>query len=63
MSLKLLVNTPDIHEAFLAYIKERIAVSQQTLESASDPKDLYRVQGEIKAYRRMLKIRDEVNMR
>lgn len=59
--LKPLVNTHDVHEAFLAYIRAKIETARKGLEQADDIKDVGRYQGEIRAYRRLLNIRDEVN--
>jgi len=61
MSLKLFVNTPDQYQSFIKYLEERINLLHKTLEQASDPQDVYRCQGEIKALRRLLSLRDEIN--
>lgn len=61
MSLKMLVNSPDVYQSFLRYVEERIKKVQNTLEQSTDLADIYRGQGEIRALRRMLTLRDEVN--
>ena len=60
-AIKRFVNTYDIHEAFLAYINARIALVQKNLEQSTEVHDIYRLQGEIRALRRLLTIRDEIN--
>ena len=59
--LKQFVNTPDIHEAFLVYVKAKIEALQRSLEQSTKPEELYRLQGQITTYRRLLTIRDEIN--
>lgn len=48
-------------EAFTSYIEAKIETSRKTLEQSVDPVILHRQQGAIEAYRRMLRIRDEIN--
>lgn len=60
-AIKRFVNTYDIHEAFLEYIKSRIVLVQKNLEQSTEMHDIYRLQGEIRALRRLLTIRDEIN--
>jgi len=59
--LKQFVNTPDIHEAFLVYVKSKIEELQKTLEQMTKLEDIYRLQGQITTYRRLLNLRNEVN--
>ena len=61
MSLKLLVNTPDIWKALLAELDERIELSHKNMEQMDKQEDLYRLQGEIRAYRKLQTLRDKVN--
>lgn len=61
MSMKALVNSPDVHEAFLTYIKSIITVRQKSLEQATEMSSVYRLQGQITELRRMLNVRDEIN--
>jgi len=60
--LKKFVNSYDIYQAFLAYIEDKIKSEQKNLEQAVKIEDVYRLQGRIIALRRLLNIRDEVNM-
>ena len=61
MSLKQLVNSYDVYQSFLEYINGIIALRQKSLETAIEPHDIYRLQGQIKELRRLLTMRDEVN--
>jgi len=60
--LKKFVNTYDLHQAFLVYIEDKIKTEQKNLEQATKIEEIYRFQGRIVALRRLLSIRDEVNM-
>lgn len=60
--LKKLVNDHDLHEAFLDYISRKIAAEQKALEQTTKIEDVYRSQGKILALRRLLSIREEVNI-
>jgi hypothetical protein len=60
-SLKQFVNTPDVHEAFLVYVKDKISSLQKSLEQCSKLEEIYRLQGQIIALRRLLGIREEIN--
>lgn len=61
MSLKQLVNSYDVYEAFKEYVQKKIDLHQRSLEVATDSVDIYRLQGQIIALRRLLSLRDEVN--
>ena len=61
MSIKLLVNNKDIWESFLEEIEERIQTAHKQLEQASPTEELYRLQGEVRALRRLEYLRDKVN--
>jgi hypothetical protein len=61
MSLKLLVNNKDIWEAFLEEIEERVEFAHRQLEQASTMEDMFRLQGEVRALRKLYKLRDKVN--
>ena len=60
-SIKQLVNTPHLMEAFKLYINGKITLTQRSLEQSSAPEEIYRHQGAIAAYRKLLNIRDEIN--
>lgn len=61
MSLKLLVNDKGLYDDFLREIHSRIALAQSTLEVVAKTEDVYRHQGEIKALRKLLLLREKVN--
>lgn len=61
MSLKSLVNSPDVYAAFIQYVEDKIKVTYRSLEVATKPEDIYRLQGQITCLRRFLTLRDEVN--
>lgn len=62
MSIKQLVNSPDVYQDFLKYLEKKIAAHQVSLEAATEMKDVYRLQGQIYALRRLLSLREEINM-
>ena len=59
--LKPFVNSPEFQEAFKEYLEGRIEIARQNLEAASDEKRMYKIQGEIGVYRRLLSLREEIN--
>ena len=61
MSLKLLVNNPDIWKSLESELEERIELTHRKLEQMNAVEELYRMQGEARAYRKLLNLRDKVN--
>lgn len=61
MSLKQLVNSHDVYQSFLEHLRGKIDTCQRSLEVATNEVDIYRLQGQIIALRRLLSLRDEVN--
>ena len=61
MSLKLLVNNPDIWKSLVSELEERLELTHKNLEQMSEIEELYRLQGEARAYRKLLRLRDKVN--
>lgn len=61
MSLKQLVNSHDVYQDFLAHLEKKIQLLQRSLEAATELPDVYRLQGQIIALRRLLSLREEVN--
>ena len=61
MNLKPFVNDTHLYNDFKEELQERIALAQLGLEGASNEVDLYRYQGESKALRRLLMLREKVN--
>jgi len=60
-TLKPFVNNPELYNPFLEEIIERINKVHKRLEQISDVEELYRAQGEIRALRSMLVLREHVN--
>ena len=61
MNLKPLVNDKTLYESFLAEIKGRIKVAQSSLEQVESTQRVFVAQGEIKALRKLLQLREKVN--
>ena len=61
MSLKLLVNNKEIWDAFNEELDALIAQQQRSMETQTDPTSMYRLQGQIGAYRNLKYLRDKVN--
>ena len=61
MSLKLLVNNKEIWDAFNEELDALISQQQRSMETQTDPTSIYRLQGQINAYRNLKYLRDKVN--
>ena len=61
MSLKLLVNNKEIWDAFNEELDALISQQQRSMETHTDPTSIYRLQGQINAYRNLKHLRDKVN--
>ena len=60
-TLKPFVNNPELYTPFIEEIAERIALKHVTLEQSRELDEVYRLQGEIRALRSLLKLRDKIN--
>ena len=60
-TLKPFVNNPDMYNPFLEEIVERIDKVHKRLEQISEIEELYRAEGESRALRSMLLLREHVN--
>ena len=60
-TLKPFVNNPELYNPFLEEIGERILMSQIALEQSREPDEMFRLQGEIRALRSLVRLRDKVN--
>lgn len=60
-TLKPFVNNPELYTPFIEEIAERIAFTHVSLEQSREIDEIYRLQGEIRALRSLLKLRDKVN--
>lgn len=63
MSLKQLVNTPEIWNAFVEEINIKLDLRKKTLIGTNEYEHILREQGAIRALERLLYLRDEVNGR
>ena len=61
MKLKLLVNNMDIWDSFNNELDRRLNYVHIQMEQTIKQEDLFRLQGEAKALRRLKFLRDEVN--
>tara|TARA_R110000796_G_scaffold2044_8_gene8155 strand:- start:3404 stop:3592 length:189 start_codon:yes stop_codon:yes gene_type:complete len=61
MNLKPLVNDKHLYDDFLEELRDRIRIAQASLEIVTETSDVFRCQGEIKALRKLLKLREKVN--
>jgi len=60
-TLKPFVNNLELYNPFLEEIDERIVFAQIALEQSREPDELFRLQGEIRALRSLLRLRDKIN--
>ena len=60
-TLKPFVNNLELYNPFLEEIINRIGRVQRRLEQISDVEEMYRAQGEIRALRSMIRLREDVN--
>lgn len=61
MSLKPFVNDKHLWSDFLEELETRISQQHKKMEQLYDEKDLYRTQGEIRALRGLMQLREKVN--
>ena len=61
MSINLLVNNKKIWNSFNELIDQKLKFVHSQLEQTMKTEDLYRLQGEARAFRRLKLLRDEVN--
>lgn len=60
-SLKPLVNNKDLWDSFKAHIEEQVQLAYSRLSVADDHAELHRIQGEIRALRRLTYLREKIN--
>ena len=60
-TLKPFVNNPELYNTFLEEIGERIIMSQIALEQSREPDEMFRLQGELRALRSLMRLRDKIN--
>lgn len=61
MQIKRLVNDKPLWDSFCEEVKERISFCHKQMEQRTEPHELHRLQGEVKALRSLLSLRDKVN--
>jgi hypothetical protein len=61
MNLKPLVNDKTLYKDFLEEIENRLSLVHTQLEQNLDTQELLRLQGEARALRKFLKLREAVN--
>jgi len=61
MNLKPLVNDKVLWKDFLEELEGRIAAAHKALEQVTETPDIYRLQGEITALKRLRMLREKVN--
>ena len=61
MSLKGFVNHPLYWESFLKEIDNQMNVANNKLHNANTTEEIFRLQGEIKVYKRLKNLRHRVN--
>lgn len=59
--LKMFVNNPELWGSFTEEVNLYISFCHKQMEQTRDTSDLFRLQGEIRALRKMLSLRDKVN--
>ena len=60
-TLKPFVNNPEFYTPYIEEIASRIASTHVTLEQSRELDEVYRLQGEIRALRSLLKLREKIN--
>jgi hypothetical protein len=61
MNLKPLVNDKTLWDALCVELNQRIEFAHKQLELRTELEEVYRLQGEIKALRSLLQLRDKTN--
>lgn len=61
--IKMFVNNPELWGSFTEELEERLYFAHKQLEQMADQTSIYRIQGEIKAIRSMMQLREKVNGR
>jgi len=61
MKLRKLTSDKELWDSFVEYIDDSIAKQHKSLESATDPPMMYKLQGSIACLRRMKYLKDELD--
>jgi hypothetical protein len=60
-ALNIIVNNPQVWEAFTLLLNEKLEVTRSQLERAVEPHDIYRGQGRVSLIRELQGLRAKVN--
>ena len=61
--MKGLVNDFKLYGEFQSFINEELETVRRSLENHTDINEIYRLQGEIRVWRRLQKLREKINGR
>ena len=61
--MKGLVNDFKLYGEFQSFINEELETVRRSLENHTDINEMYRLQGEIRVWRRLQKLREKINGR
>ena len=61
MSLKPLVNNKELWDTFKVELKQSIELAHKNMETCKELEEIYRLQGEIRALRKLEYLREKVN--
>ena len=61
--MKGLVNDFKLYGEFQSFINEELETVRRSLENHTDVNEMYRLQGEIRVWRRLQKLREKINGR
>ena len=61
MNLKPLVNNKELWDSLKQELEDSISLAHKNLESAKDLEEIYRLQGEVRALRKLSYLREKVN--
>ncbi len=61
MNLKPFVNDKYLYEDYLEVLSKDLEALHKKMEQTSDEKELFRLQGECRALRKLMKLRERVN--
>ena len=59
--MKKVVNDHESYTQLMTWTNDKIEIARKNLEVKVDPHEIYRLQGEIIALKKLLKVREEVN--
>ena len=60
-NLKPFVNNIELYRPFLEEVEYRVFIAHRQLEQSTEPEEMFRLQGEIRALRSLERLREKVN--